>query len=141
MQNAMFRIVLRALTGVLILAAILCISPLAVLANTAHVVPEIKSTARVVPSITGNAPTISVNLGGSATNSVKPGAKVTIVGSLFGPFDTTSATVNGSPVSLTPNPTVSDMNGSFSAIFVVPNKIPRVYVLAAVGQTSGISET
>ena len=141
MQNAMFRIVLRALTGVVILSAILCRSPLTVFASSARIVPLNTGTARVVPTNTGNAPAISVNPGSSVTGSVKPGTKVTIVGSLFGPYETISATLNGSPVSLIPRLTVTDGNGSFSAIFVVPNITPRVYVLAAVGQTSGISAT
>ncbi|HEY6543189.1 MAG TPA: hypothetical protein VIZ18_19760, partial [Ktedonobacteraceae bacterium] len=141
MQNTLFRIFLRALTGLLILSAILCISPLAAFANTARAVAMNTGTARAIPTNTGNAPSISVNLGSSATNSVKPGAKVTVVGSLFGPMETISATLNGSPVSLIPNPTVTNINGSFSAIFVVPNLTPRVYILSAVGQISGISAT
>lgn len=141
MQNAMFRIVLRAIRGAFILLTLLCISPLAVFANTARVVPLNRSIARVVPATTGNVPAISVNFGSSATSSVKSGTKVTITGSLFGPFETISANLNGSPLTLTPKPVVSDGNGSFSAIFVVPNITPRAYVLAAVGQTSGISAT
>ena len=141
MQNAILRIVLRALTGILIFSAILCISPLAVFANSARTVPVVKDAAHVKAANTGNAPTISVDLGSSATNSVKPGKKVTITGSLFGLSENISATLNGSSVALTPNPTVSDGNGSFTATFIAPNITARVYVLAAVGQTSGISAT
>jgi len=134
MKDYMFRNFIRAFAGLLLLSAILRISSpfQEVFASTA---------AHSVPMNASAAPSISVNVGSSSSNAVKPGAKVIIGGHLFGPNETISALLNGSPVTLTPNPTVSDSNGSFSGTFVVPNIIPRVYVLSAAGQTSGISAT
>src|SRR5713101_5113197 len=123
-----FRFFIRILASLWILLAILCVSPFQ------------KVFASTVPAST--APSISVNIGGSASNSVSSGAKVTVVGRQFGPNETIAATLNGTLLTLTPNPTVSDSNGSFSATFRVPAiTTPRVYVLSATGQTSSISAT
>src|SRR5579863_2478519 len=86
-------------------------------------------------------PSISVNIVSSLSNTVSSGAKVTVAGRNFGPNETIAAILNGISLKLTPNPTVSDSEGSFSAIFLVPAIAPRVYVLSATGQISSIAAT
>jgi hypothetical protein len=127
MRSYIFQLFIRILAILWLLLAMLCASPFQ------------KVFARTVLSTT--APAISINIGSSASNTVSSGAKVTVVGSQFGPIETIAVVLNGTSLTLTPNPTVSGINGSFSATFVVPNITSRVYVLSATGQISGISAT
>lgn len=132
MHDYISRNFIRIVASLLLLSAILFVS---------SIPKAFANTASSIAVNTSTAPSISVNLGSSSSNTALSGAKVTVVGSQFGPNEMIVALLNGTPVTLTPNPTISDSNGSFSATFRVPNLTPRVYVLLATGQTSGISAT